>query len=287
MDTHAAAPTQRSTATRVVDYYHSTESRLGYRLLLGGTKHFGFYEPGQSRWQFRRAMRQMEDQLAEWLGQETGAKVLDGGAGMGDVACRLAGVHGLDVTGVDLLDFNVVEARRRADERDVADRCRFVQADYTDLDLPTASFDAVYTMETLVHVADVDAALATFHRLLRPGGRLVLVEYQHLGADLIPASAAAFDEINELAAMPGFAQFGPGVLTSKMVAAGFADVDETDVTDRMLPMLSAFRTMARGPFGLVCALGLRHKAVNAMSAVEFHRHLGQWSYRVHTARKPT
>lgn len=48
-------------------YYDRGESRIGYRLLLGGTKHFGYYEPGDATWNFHAAMRRMEDKLAEKL----------------------------------------------------------------------------------------------------------------------------------------------------------------------------------------------------------------------------
>lgn len=270
-----------STTSAVVEYYRRIESRVGYRLLLGGTKHFGWYEPGQSRWRFSQAMRQMEDELAGWIGLPAGSQVLDAGCGMGDVACRLAGTHGLQVTGVDLLDFNIAEATRRAAARGLTERTQFLEGDYTTLELAPASFGAIYTMETLVHVGDVEQALSTFHRLLRPGGKLVLVEYSHRPYDeLDPATAAAIRRVNELAAMPGFDRFADGVLPSLLEDAGFTGVETRDVTERMLPMLSAFSTLARGPYALGRTLGLTSRMVNAMSGVEFWRHRGAWSYNV-------
>jgi sterol 24-C-methyltransferase len=46
------AQPQAEHARRVVGYYRSPESRLAYRLLLGGTKHFGYYPEGPAacRW---------------------------------------------------------------------------------------------------------------------------------------------------------------------------------------------------------------------------------------------
>ena len=43
------AKPQAEHARRVVGYYRSPESRLAYRLLLGGTKHFGYYPEGAGR----------------------------------------------------------------------------------------------------------------------------------------------------------------------------------------------------------------------------------------------
>lgn len=272
---------------RVAAYYRTTESRVGYRLLLRGARHFGYYEPGQSRWSFTAAVRQMEDQLAARLDLPAGSTVMDAGCGTGAVACRLAAVYGLRVHGVDLLDGNVADARRRAAARGVDHLTDFTLGDYSRERLESGSVDGVYTMETLVHVGDVESALSAFHQALRPGGRLVLFEYAHVPYAQMPSEAAvAFRRVNDLAAMPAFDRFEHGVLQRLLAAAGFADVTVEDLTDRMVPMLSAFRALARVPYALGRALRADHHLVNAMAAVEFWRHRGLWSYHVYSARKP-
>ena len=74
-------------------YYDTLESRIGYRLLLGGTRHFGYYEPG-TLWPFSLApaLRRMEDYLYASLDLPKGAMVLDAGCGVGHVALHLAKV---------------------------------------------------------------------------------------------------------------------------------------------------------------------------------------------------
>ena len=59
--------TQDENLKKIWRYYDRGESRIGYRVLLGGTKHFGYYEPGESMWNFRAGMQRMEDKLAERL----------------------------------------------------------------------------------------------------------------------------------------------------------------------------------------------------------------------------
>jgi hypothetical protein len=86
-------------ARRVVAYYHKPESRLSYRLLLGGTKHYGFYPAGSRRLSMARAMRLMEDKLGVTLDLPPGSRVLDAGCGQGDVAVRLATRFDLEVDG--------------------------------------------------------------------------------------------------------------------------------------------------------------------------------------------
>lgn len=105
---------QRRNAGDVRHYYDRTESRLGYTFLLRGTKHYGWYEPGQSKWEFARALARMEDELAARLALPEGAEVLDAGCGTGVVARALANRHGLVVTGIDLLDLEHPGSRRQS-----------------------------------------------------------------------------------------------------------------------------------------------------------------------------
>jgi cyclopropane fatty-acyl-phospholipid synthase-like methyltransferase len=79
------AQPQAEHARRVVGYYRSPESRLAYRLLLGGTKHFGYYPEGGGRLSMTAAMRRMEDKLGQTLALPPGARVLDAGCGEGAV----------------------------------------------------------------------------------------------------------------------------------------------------------------------------------------------------------
>jgi cyclopropane fatty-acyl-phospholipid synthase-like methyltransferase len=108
------AQPQAEHARRVVGYYRSPESRLAYRLLLGGTKHFGYYPEGGGRLSMTTAMRRMEDKLGQTLALPPGARVLDAGCGEGDVAVRLGTRFGLEVDGVDLLEANLRRARAKA-----------------------------------------------------------------------------------------------------------------------------------------------------------------------------
>lgn len=269
-------------------YYRTTESRLGYALILGGTKHFGYYEPGDNPWALRAAMRRMEDQLGHRLALQPGSKVLDAGCGMGDVATHLAAEPlALEVTGIDILDFNLHQARRRAAARGVADRTRFLAMDYANLDFPAQSFDGAYTMETLVHSDSVERVLHGLHRVLRPGGRLVHFEYsREPAATTSLAAARMLRQVNEAAAMPAFNRLEHGVLERLLEQTGFVDVQVEDVTSSMLPMLRVFSLMGRPAYAVARLLGQPTRAVNAMSGVEFYRHQEAWRYQIYSCRKP-
>jgi ubiquinone/menaquinone biosynthesis C-methylase UbiE len=89
---------------------------------------------------------------------------------------------GLDVVGIDLSPEMVAIARRRADEtgRDVDLR----EGDAHDLDFSDATFDTVVATYSLCNIPDPDLALSEMHRVLRAGGRLILVD--HIGSSSKP-----------------------------------------------------------------------------------------------------
>jgi sterol 24-C-methyltransferase len=271
---------------RVRRYYACTESRLGYRYLMRGTRHHGWYEPGQSMWQFARAQRRMEDELGKRLALPVGAEALDAGCGSGDVARTLATRYRLKITGIDLLDFHLEQARRRITRAGLAGRISCQVGDYHHLPFTDHSFDGVYTMETLVHSADPARALAEFRRVLRPGGRLVMFEYSRTPeTELSREANAALKAVCELCEMPTWLSMNHGDMERLLKQQGFADVWAEDATRRMLPMLHAFSILGRIPYLICRATGHATKLVNAMWGVEIYQHRNAFQYNIYVAHK--
>lgn len=114
----------------------------------------------------------------ELLGVHPGERLLDLGCGPGQLSTELAtevGRRGA-VVGLDRAAGMVRSARQRALETGVGQRCSFAQADATALPLADASCDAAVVVQVLEYVPDVAGALRELHRVLRPGGRAVVVD---------------------------------------------------------------------------------------------------------------
>lgn len=117
------------------------------------------------------------------------ASVADLGCGTGSLACLLAG-DGHDVDGVDLSPRMVDAARAKAASRGLSVELQV--GDAADPPLPDAAYDVVLVRHVLWAMPDPDAAVARWIALLRPRGRLVLVEgFWHTGAGLTSARTAA------------------------------------------------------------------------------------------------
>ncbi|KAL1620290.1 hypothetical protein SLS56_009724 [Neofusicoccum ribis] len=271
-------------------YYLSLESRIGYRLLLGGTRHFGYYEH-DTYWPFPlgRALRAMEDKMAASLGLSPGAYVLDAGCGIGHVAIHLAKQHGYRIQGIDIVDHHLVKARKNIAQSGLPKgQVEMRRMDYHHLEtLDGQSFDGVYTMETFVHATDPNAVLAGFHRILRPGGRLSLFEYDHNFLEDSPNDmAVSMRKINNFAAMPTNALSHPGVFKGMLEDAGFTDVVVRDYSENIKPMTRLFFLIAYIPFLIITFLRLEKYFINTVAGVESYRGHGQWRYVAISATKP-
>lgn len=268
-------------------YYSSRESQWGYRLFLGGARHFGYYRPEDASYKFSDALLRMEDKLGNALDLSPDSMVLDAGCGVGVVASALASRFGLHVTGIDISESHLKQARIRAHENSLQDKVRFAYGDYSDIPFPNDIFDAIYTMETFVHSENPDLVLQEFMRVLKPGGKLVMFEYSSTPLDLLNDKARnALIEICDVAAMPAWLILNDGVLETKMINVGFNDVSSTNISVNILPMLGWFSKLGHIPYRLGRMLGLKSKVINAMSGVELYRHQDAWKYQIYTAKKP-
>ncbi|MBM3219648.1 MAG: methyltransferase domain-containing protein [Candidatus Rokubacteria bacterium] len=116
------------------------------------------------------------DRLARRAAFSPGTRVLDVGGGLGGPARTLAVEHGCHVTVVDLTESYVRTGRALTERLELSDRVTHRVGDALALDVPPGSFDAVWTQNSGMNIANKERLYAGFARALRPGGRLVTQE---------------------------------------------------------------------------------------------------------------
>ncbi|KAI3395793.1 hypothetical protein diail_876 [Diaporthe ilicicola] len=270
-------------------YYQSLESRAGYRLVLGGTRHFGYWD--HDTWfpfPITPSLRRMEQKMFERLSLPEGSSVLDAGCGIGHVALYMAH-HGLRVTAIDVVEHHVEKARLNIQRSGLPQgQVTARRADYHNLDwIADASLDGVYTMETLVHATDLDKVLRGFYRVLKPGGRLVEHEYETriTTAKDMGSLEGDTDFVSKYSAMP-LDLMAPGRLRRALEEVGFVDIDIVDYSENVRPMLRLFYWMAIVPYYLVKLLRLDRFFINTIAGVGGLAGQEHWKYISVQARKP-
>ena len=125
-------------------------------------------------------------------GLKPGQQALDVASGSGDLAQGLAARVG-ETGSVLLTDINaamLATGRRRLEDVGQAANVQYLQADAEDLPFATGSFDCVTIGFGLRNVTRKDKALSSMFRVLKPGGRLLVLEFSKPTA---PGLGALYD----------------------------------------------------------------------------------------------
>jgi ubiquinone/menaquinone biosynthesis C-methylase UbiE len=182
------------------------------------------------------------------IAPQPGERVLDVGAGMGP-ATVLAAKTGASVLAVDPTPYmrRILSVRRLGQRRRAAIRVADGSAESIPAD--DRSVDASWTVNTMHHWTDLDAAVRELARVLRPGGRLLLVD-EDFDAPEHPAFLRMQDRKAHRARH--FTEIDPAVVAAKLKAAGFVNVEGSKVSmaARPVKMIRATRLLSPAPSGI-------------------------------------
>lgn len=125
--------------------------------------------------------RVWKDAMMDWLAPRNGQRLLDVAGGTGDVAFRfLARAPEASAVVLDMTESMLREGERRSEAQQLADKLDWVVGDAMALPFPDNSFD-VYTISFGIrNVTRIPDALSEAFRVLRPGGRLMVLEFSQL-----------------------------------------------------------------------------------------------------------
>ena len=160
-----------------------------------------------------------------------GDRVLDGACGTGDFALADRRAGASEVIGLDFSERMLARARSKAPE------IEWIQGDLLALPFADGSFDAATVGFGVRNVADLDLALRELRRVLRPGGRVAILEITTPRGIVRPFFSLWFDRIvpvlgkvlpggKAYAYLPASVKRFPGAeeLASRLAEAGFGAV---------------------------------------------------------------
>jgi SAM-dependent methyltransferase len=185
-------------------------------------RHHAFGEDiGQSSWLTAGQWLRFADQTQ--VGKDS--HVLEVGSGSGGPAVYLARTRGCRVTGIDINEHGVRNAERLSAAQGLADRVTFQIVDGNrPLPFAPAAFDAILSNDAMCHISKRLEILTEWHRVVRPGGRILFTDAMVVTGVVSGEELAARSSI-------GFYLFLPPGENERLIRkAGFNLLESEDLT---------------------------------------------------------
>lgn len=250
--------TDQAYKERIRDFYDAVSPH--FRDLWGEHLHDGLYERGDE------TKEAAQEKLVAWLastaGLEPGSRGLDVGCGMGATSVWLARELGCRMTGITLSPVQVGVARELALREEVD--ARFLVADAETVGFPE-TFDFLWMVGVLGHMADQRVFLESSPKLLRGGGRFVLADWV-AATDLSPRDRKMHvDPVLDGMLMPDiasvddyvtwFGEHGYRVTFARDIAESTRKTWDEGVTITQAPRIARLaRSLGRDAIALVSAI---------------------------------
>ena len=169
--------------------------------------------------------------------------ILDVACGTGDVGIEIIKKHSVSVTGIDLSPKMVELAQGKA-RRKKLDNITFIEGDAENLPLKDNSVDCLTISYGFRNISKYETALSEFHRVLKPGGRLGILEFSKPKSKIIasifgfyfhkilPWIGSLFSRSDAYRYLPESVDFFPTRhnIAHKIIYSGFTRAEIHDLT---------------------------------------------------------
>ncbi|MEA5583116.1 methyltransferase domain-containing protein [Nodularia harveyana UHCC-0300] len=172
-----------------IQQFYDASSGL-WEQIWGEHMHHGYYgADGTQKKERRRAQIDLIEEVLKWGEVETAENILDVGCGIGGSSLYLAARLNAKATGITLSPVQAARATERAQDAGLSARTQFQVADAQAMPFPDDSFDLVWSLESGEHMPDKTKFLQECYRVLKPGGKLMVVTWCHRPTDIAPLTA--------------------------------------------------------------------------------------------------
>ncbi|RLN72326.1 hypothetical protein BBJ28_00022127 [Nothophytophthora sp. Chile5] len=178
-------------------------------------------------------------EFVEKLNLQAGQRVLDVGCGIGGGDFYMANRFHVSVLGIDLSTNMVFQAMERFQTshqptEDRANDVAFEICDATTREFPDASFDVIYSRDTILHIEDKTALFTQFLRWLKPGGQLLISDYCCAEAS---ERGQGSEQFQAYVKKRGYILLSPRGYGELLERVGFVDVVAEDRTEQFVEVL--------------------------------------------------
>ncbi len=204
--------------------------------------HFGYYRDRANPLRRESMLEQMNAEVLVRLQVDhiPEARLLDLGCGLGATLRSFARrLPNGGLLGITRVPWQVEQARGLNEAAGCGERVSIIQGDYEGTLLPSSSFDGVYALESSCHArgADKRVLLAEAHRLLRPGGRLVVADGFLVGDRFASAlQRRIYHKLCECWVIEELGQLRP--FTARLEHLGFTNITVEHLQLRVAPSVA-------------------------------------------------
>jgi ubiquinone/menaquinone biosynthesis C-methylase UbiE len=162
---------------KVVSFYEQSKMKEWWKANQTLAFHYGYYEKG-----FRshdQAILHMNDVVWDMLRLDgtRPLQILDAGCGVGGTSIYLAKKYPMvTFTGISIAPSEVRFATELAAQNKVTDNTQFLEDNFCETKFPDGSFDGIITLESINYARNTRDFFQEMYRVLKPGGRLVVLD---------------------------------------------------------------------------------------------------------------
>ena len=185
---------------RDIREFYDASSGL-WESIWGEHMHHGYYgRNGNYKLERRQAQIELIEELLLWADctpENPPQNIIDVGCGIGGSTLHLAQKFDAWATGITLSPVQASRAKERAAEAGCDDLVSFTVANALDMPFEDNSFDLVWSLESGEHMPDKTKFLQECYRVLKPGGKMIMVTWCHRETDSVAGDLTA-DEVAHL-----------------------------------------------------------------------------------------
>lgn len=248
----------KTTKTTILDHYRQAdlEKNIQTAFKTAGRR-INDYTDTESLDEFHIRGREATRELARLANLKPDMRVLDLGCGVGGPARMLAAEFGCRVTGVDLVDEYCRAAEMITRHAGLSHLVNFQTGDMTALPFDDRSFDAAWTLHTIMNIKDKPKLFNRIFHILKPGGLFILYEVCK-GANSPPRFPVPWASDASMSFL-----LPPDDLCREILQHGFAQLHWQDVSDAAIGWFQAIAASR-------AALEKKKQAANTEKIIQPH-----------------
>ncbi len=226
----------------IATYYNHTllHYKIAWQLRKSKGLHYGLWYKDTTT--LHEAIQNTNRKVGEFINNDQEYQVMDAGCGVGGSAIFLASEYNCRVKGITLSKEQFLEGQKYVQEAKLDNRVQIAVEDYTSTSFPDQSFDLVFGIESYCHARPKSAAYKEAFRLLKPGGKLIIIDNFETEEGRKPKNKKTINKLLQRWAISDVDSEDETILT--LQRAGFDNIQTESLTKNIIKSINRIYTLS-------------------------------------------